>query len=81
MATKTTINLDDEAQGALDELVSIDGSKTLAIKRSLLAQVARRRRSQALADLIAGWETREGPIDSDHVAWADDLLDRQGVPR
>ncbi len=45
MATKTTITLDDEMQAALDELVAIDGTKRLAIKRSLLAEVRRRRRS------------------------------------
>jgi len=59
----------------------IDGTKTLAIKRSLLAEVKRRRRSQALLDLIAGWEADEGPIDAKHLDWADSVLDRQGVAR
>lgn len=81
MAIKTTVNFDDEMEAALAELVAIDGTKTLAIKRSLLAQVKRRRRSQALLDLIAGWEAAEGPIDRDHLDWADSVLDRQGVER
>lgn len=81
MASKTTINFDDEMEQALAELVAIDGTKTLSIKRSLLAEVKRRRRSQALLDLIASWETEEGPIDAEHLAWADAVLDRQGVNR
>lgn len=81
MATKTTVNLDDEMQAALDELAALDGTKTLAIKRSLLAEVRRRRRSQALLDFIESWEADEGPIDQAHLAWADEVLDRQGVGR
>ncbi|MBS1846774.1 MAG: hypothetical protein JST73_00705 [Actinobacteria bacterium] len=81
MATKTTINLDDETEAALDELVGVDGTKTLAIKRSLLAQVVRRRRNQALLEFITEQEATTGPIDPAHLAWADDVLDRQGAPR
>jgi predicted transcriptional regulator len=81
MATKTTINFDDEMEEALAELVALDGTKKLAIKRSLLAEVKRRRRSQAVLDLIAAWESDEGPIDREHLDWADAVLDRQGVGR
>jgi predicted transcriptional regulator len=81
MAGKTTINFDDEMAAALAELVAIDGTKTLAIKRSLLAEVKRRRRSRALLDLIATWEADEEPIDRQHLDWADAVLDRQGVDR
>ncbi len=81
MATKTTINFDDEMETALEELVAVDGTKKLAIKRSLLAEVKRRRRSQALLDMISSWEAREGPIDTQHLDWADAVLDRQGVSR
>ncbi|HMS47885.1 hypothetical protein [Candidatus Neomicrothrix sp.] len=81
MASKTTINFDDEMEAALDELAAIDGTKRLAIKRSLLAEVKRRRRSQAILDLIASWEAEDGPIDAEHLAWADEVLDRQGVGR
>ncbi len=81
MASKTTINFDDEMEQALAELVVIDGTKTLSIKRSLLAEVKRRRRSQALLDLIASWEAEDGPIDAEHLDWADAVLDRQGVNR
>ena len=81
MATKTTINFDDEMEAALAELVGIDGTKRLAIKRSLLAEVKRRRRSQAMIDLIASWEAEDGQIDAEHLAWADAVLDRQGVDR
>ena len=81
MATKTTINLDDEAEAALGELVELDGTKTLAIKRSLVAEVQRRRRSRALLDLIESWEATDGPIDDEHIRWADAILDRQGVAR
>ena len=81
MATKTTINFDDEMEAALAELVAIDATKRLAIKRSLLAEVKRRRRSQAMIDLIASWEAEDGPIDAEHLAWADEVLDRQGVGR
>ena len=66
MASKTTINFDDEMEAALDELAAIDGTKRLAIKRSLLAEVKRRRRSQAILDLIASWvlggDRRRRPI-------------------
>lgn len=79
MAIKTTINFDDEMEEALTELVAIDGTKKLAIKRSLLAEVKRRRHNQALLDLIATWEADEGPIDPEHLDWADAVLDRQGV--
>lgn len=79
MAIKTTINFDDEMEAALVELVAMDGTKKLAIKRSLLAEVNRRRRSQAMLDLIASWEAEEGPIDSEHLQWANEVLDRQGV--
>ena len=81
MVNKTTINFDDEMEQALEELVAIDGTKKLAIKRSLLAEVQRRRRSQALLDLISTWEAQEGPIDPQHLDWADAVLDRQGVGR
>ena len=81
MASKTTINFDDEMEQALAELVAIDGTKTLSIKRSLLAEAKRRRRSQALLDLIASWEGEDGPIDAEHLDWADAVLDRQGVNR
>lgn len=81
MASKTTVNFDDEMEAALTELVAVDGTKKLAIKRSLLAEVKRRRRSQAILDLIASWEAQDGPIDPEHLEWADTVLDRQGVPR
>ena len=76
MATKTTINFDEEMEAALSELVELDG-----IKRSLLAEVKRRRRSQAMLDMIASWEADEGPISPEHLDWADAVLDRQGVDR
>lgn len=81
MATKTTINFDEEMEAALAELVALDGTKTLAIKRSLLAEVKRRRRSQAMLDMIASWEAEQGPISPEHLQWADAVLDRQGVER
>ena len=81
MASKTTINFDDEMEAALAELVAMDGTKKLAIKRSLLAEVKRRRRSQAMLDMIASWEGDAGPIDREHLEWADAVLDRQGVGR
>ncbi len=81
MATKTTINFDEEMEAALAELVALDGTKTLAIKRSLLAEVNRRRRSQAMLDMIDSWEAEEGPISAEHLEWADAVLDRQGVDR
>ena len=81
MAIKTTIDFDDEMETALAELVALDGTKKLAIKRSLLAEVKRRRRSQAMLDLIATWEAGEGPIDRKYLDWADGVLDRQGVER
>lgn len=81
MATKTTINLDDEALAALNELVAFDGTMTLAIKRSLLAQAERRRRNRDLLDFINEREASDGPIDPHHIAWADKVLDRQGIPR
>ncbi len=81
MAIKTTINFDDEMEAALAELVALDGSKKLAIKRSLLAEVKRRRRSQAMLDFIASWEAEDGPIDDEHLVWADAVLDRQGIDR
>ena len=81
MASKTTINFDDEMEAALTELVAMDGTKKLAIKRSLLAEVKRRRRNQAMLDLITSWEADDGPIDPQHLDWADAVLDRQGVTR
>ena len=81
MASKTTVNFDDEMEAALTELVAMDGTKKLAIKRSLIAEVKRRRRSQAMLDMIASWEADEGPIVHEHLAWADAVLDRQGVRR
>ena len=79
MASKTTINFDDEMEAALAELMELDGTKTLAIKRSLLAEVQRRRRREAMLGLIAAWEDEQGPIDQKHLDWADRVLDRQGV--
>ncbi len=79
MASKTTINFDNEMEAALAELVAMDGTKKLAIKRSLLAEVKRRRRSQAILNMISSWEADEGPIDDEHLEWADAVLDRQGV--
>ena len=81
MASKTTINFDDEMEAALAELVTLDGTKKLAIKRSLLAEVKRRRRSRAMLDMISSWEAQDGPIDAEHLDWADAVLDRQGVGR
>lgn len=79
MARKTTINFDDDMEAALAELVALDGTQTLAIKRALVAEVKRRRRSQAMLDMISSWEAAEGPIDQEHLDWADSVLDRQGV--
>lgn len=45
----------------------------------LLLAVNRRRRPQALLDLIADREANEGPIDREHLDWANALLDRQDV--
>ena len=81
MALKTTINFDDDMEAALAELVAVDGTKKLAIKRSLLAEVRRRRRSQAILLMIAAWEEDVGPMDREHLEWADSVLDRQGVDR
>ncbi len=81
MPVKTTVILDDEALAALNELVAVDGTKRLAIKRSLIAEANRRRRSRALLDMIASWKAEEGPIDQAHIDWANTVLDRQGVPR
>lgn len=81
MASKTTVNFDDEMEAALSELMRLDGTKTLAIKRSLLAEVQRRRRSAALVDLVESWESDSEPIDDEHIRWADQVLDRQGVRR
>lgn len=81
MATKTTINFDDEMEAALAELVTLDGTKKLAIKRSLLAEVKRRQRSRAMLDMISSWEAQDGQIDAEHLDWADAVLDRQGVGR
>ena len=81
MAMKTTVNFDDDMEAALTELVAIDGTKKLAIKRSLLAEVKRRRSRQALLDMIESWEADHGPIDREHLEWADTVLDRQGVDR
>lgn len=81
MAIKTTINFDDEMEAALAELAAVDGTKKLAIKRSLLAEVKRRRRSHAVLDMIASWEADEGTISPEHLKWADGVLDRQGVDR
>ncbi len=81
MAHKTTITFDDEMEAALAELVAIDGTKKLAIKRALLEQLKHRRRSRAILDMIEEWEAEEGPMDPEHLRWADEVLDRQGVPR
>ena len=81
MANKTTVNFDDEMEAALAELVQVDGTKTLAIKRALQAEVKRRRRSRALLDLIESWEEDDTPIDQPHLDWADEVLGRQGVSR
>ncbi len=81
MVSKTTIAFDDEMEAALEELMALDGTKRLAIKRSLLAEVKRRRRSRALLDMISEWKACEGPIDDAHLEWADTVLDRQGVDR
>ena len=37
------------------------------------------RRRQAILNMIASWEVDEGPIDDEHLEWADAVLDRQGV--
>ena len=66
-------------EAALAELMELDGTKTLAIKRSLLAEVQRRRRREAMLGLITAWEDEQGPIDQKHLDWADRVLDRQGV--
>lgn len=81
MASKTTINFDGEMEQALAQLVEADGTKTLAIKRALLAEARRRRHRRELLELIAEWERAEGPIDAAHLRWADEVLDRQGSPR
>lgn len=81
MSSRTTLNFDDEMEAALAELVQVDGTKTLAIKRALQAEVKRRRHSQALLDLIESWEATDAPIDQAHLDWADAVLDRQGTSR
>jgi hypothetical protein len=78
---KTTIVFDAEMQEALAELMLVDGTKRLAVKRALQAEAKRRRRNRALLDAIASWEATDGPISDEHLAWADEVLDRQGVSR
>ncbi len=78
---KTTIVFDEEMQAALEELLAIDGTKKQAIKKSLIAEARRRRQSRALLDWIEFRESEEGPIDQEHIAWADEVLDRQGVAK
>lgn len=68
-------------QETLEELMAIDGTKKLAIKRAFIAEVTRRRRNQRLLDWIALWESEDEPIDQAHLNCADSVLDRQGVPR
>ncbi|NNC79419.1 MAG: hypothetical protein HKN94_04620 [Acidimicrobiales bacterium] len=81
MPQRTTIDFDDEMEAALTELVATDGTKRNAIKKALLSEARRRRASKATLDWISSWEDREGPIDPEHLDWADTVLDRQGVPR
>ncbi len=81
MPSRTTILLDDEAAAAIEELVAIDGTKTRAISRAVVAQLKRRRQQQALIDMIAEYEAEHGEFSQDELAAADELLDRQGVPR
>lgn len=78
---KTTIVFDEEMQAALGELLAVDGTKKQAIKRSLIAEARRRRQSRALLEWIEFREAEDGPIDQEHLDWADEVLDRQGVPR
>lgn len=81
MPQRTTIDFDDEMEAALAELVATDGTKKNAIKNALLSEAKRRRASQATLDWISVWEEQDGPIDQEHLDWADAVLDRQGVPK
>ncbi|WP_420639046.1 hypothetical protein [Candidatus Poriferisocius sp.] len=44
-------------------------------------EAMRQQRREAMLGLIASWEAEEGPIDQEHLEWADAVLDRQGVAR
>ena len=48
---------------------------------AMLAEVKRRRHSQAMLDMISSWEAEEGPVSPEHLERADAVLDRQGVDR
>lgn len=80
MPQRTTIDFDDEMEAALAELVATDGTKKNAIKKALLSEAKRRRASKATLEWISAWEETDGPIDQEHLDWADTVLDRQGVP-
>ena len=72
---------EDDSQGGDGLAPSVAERVIRDARLSLLAELKRRKRSQALLDLITSWESEDGPIDQEHLDWADAVLDRQGVER
>lgn len=67
MAT-TTVRLDPDEEHTLDELAGVYGGRSNALRQGLRLLAADTRRRSALADLLAEWECKAGPVSEDAVA-------------
>jgi len=63
----TTVRLDPEEERALDELASIHGGRSNALRVGLKLLAAEAHRQTALADLLADWDRESGPVNNDDV--------------
>ena len=81
MASKAIIDLADDTASALDGFAAGESARDRTADRSLPTAVKGLCRSQALEDLIVSWEAQEGPIDDEHIKWADKVLARHGTVR
>lgn len=69
MAT-TTIRLDEEEEEVLDHLAQLHGGRSNALRQGLRLLAEQTQKSEALAALLADWQTQAGPVTEASIAEA-----------
>jgi predicted transcriptional regulator len=69
MAT-TTVRLDPGEEETLDQLATIHGGRSNALREGLRLLAAANEQRNALADFVATWETEDGPVTEEAITKA-----------
>ena len=74
MAT-TTIRLDDQEEETLDHLARLHGGRSNALRQGLRLLAEQTQKREALAELLADWQTNAGPVTEASIAEATKRFD------